>query len=92
MRGLGYSYAQEKKEVLMARMVRLSPIRLKRLYEGLTQVQVAAKVRMGQWRLSQIERGMPPTDEEAAALAKFFQVDAAELFGERQVRTEASYR
>lgn len=74
-------------------MRKISRLRFERLCKGLTQSDVAVLLDLpglSQWKLSQLERGLMPTPEESAALSKFYEVDAGELFERREARGEAS--
>jgi len=55
----------------------LTPLRQLRLAAGLSLSEVARRAKINKGRLSIIERGVPPTDEEAARiLAALRQTDA----------------
>jgi transcriptional regulator with XRE-family HTH domain len=58
----------------------ISPMKIERVRRGLSQVQLWKKTGIPQWRISLIERGLPPKPEEAEKLAGFLEEDASKLF------------
>jgi len=60
----------------------LSKVRAARLDKGLTQMEVVAQCAniLSQYRLSVIERGVPPRGDEAAAISVVLGVPAKDLF------------
>jgi len=57
----------------------LSLIRRLRLERGWKQVDLAKVSGIHQERISLLERGMPPTREEAESLAKIFGIEVNEI-------------
>lgn len=60
----------------------LTKVRYERLNRGLKQVEVVSLTdgKVTQPRLSMIERGFTPREDEAKAIADAFQLDPGELF------------
>ena len=48
----------------------VSPMRLERLKLGITQIDLWTRTGIPQWRISLIERGVPPNPDERRKLAK----------------------
>lgn len=48
----------------------VSPMRLERLKLGITQIDLWTRTGIPQWRISLIERGVPPKPEERQKLAE----------------------
>lgn len=59
----------------------VSPLRIERIKKGKTQIDLWVQTDIPQWRISLIERGIPPRAEEAQKLAEALQVSVSELFG-----------
>jgi transcriptional regulator with XRE-family HTH domain len=60
----------------------LTNLRIERLRAGLRQVDLAEKVRLPQHRISLIERGVAPMQNEAKVLATALGVSVESLFPE----------
>jgi transcriptional regulator with XRE-family HTH domain len=59
-----------------------TPVKIERVKRELTQVALAARSGVPQYRISSIERGAKPHADEATALALVLETTTAELFGE----------
>ena len=55
-------------------------LRIERVKKGLTQCDISMKTGIPQWRLSLLERGIPPLPEEAKKIAETLNADAKILF------------
>ncbi len=64
----------------------VSRLRLERVKQGKTQSDVFLATGIPQWRVSLLERGIPPKDEEARKLARFLKVPSKALFNATAVR------
>jgi len=58
----------------------VSRLRLERVKQGKTQIDIFLATGIPQWRISLLERGIPPKDEEAKKLARVLKVSSKELF------------
>ncbi len=59
-----------------------SPLKVERTRKGKTQTDLWRLTNIPQWRLSLIERGIPPRPEEARKIAEALQVSPSEIFKE----------
>jgi len=55
-------------------------MRLERIKRGMSQTDLFLKTGIPQWRVSLIERGIPPKIEEAKKIAEVFRVNPADFF------------
>jgi transcriptional regulator with XRE-family HTH domain len=58
----------------------VSRLKIERVKRGVTQVDLFLKTGIPAWRVSLIERGIPPRDDEAKKLAEALKVGEEELF------------
>jgi len=58
----------------------VSRLRLERVKQGKTQIDIFLATGIPQWRISLLERGIPPKDEEVEKLAQTLNVPSEELF------------
>ena len=58
----------------------VTALRLERVIKELTQTELSRRTGIPQWRISLVERGKRPTQEEAAALGAVFGVDPSALW------------
>ncbi len=58
----------------------VSRLRLERIKQGKTQIDIFLVTGIPQWRISLLERGISPKDEEAKKLARVLKVPSKELF------------
>jgi transcriptional regulator with XRE-family HTH domain len=61
-------------------MMTVSPLRIERIKRGKTQIDLWVQTGIPQWRISLIERGIPPRPDEARKLAEALQVSPVEIF------------
>jgi len=57
-----------------------TPFKIERVKRELTQAELAAQSGIPQHRISLLERGVRPRDEEVKALADVFKLEANDLF------------
>ncbi len=57
-----------------------SQLKLERVKQGLTQFDFYKKAEIPQWKVSLIERGLQPTQDEAERIARVLGQDIQELF------------
>ncbi len=62
----------------------LTKLRMQRLKAGLRQVDLAERTKLPQHRISLIERGVIPLNDEARALAGVLELSVDELFPNRR--------
>ena len=58
----------------------ISPLRLERIKRGKTQIDLWQETGVPQWRISLIERGIPPKPDEAQKLARALEVLPETIF------------
>ena len=58
----------------------VSKLKIARTQKGLIQIDLWIKSGIPQWRLSLIERGIPPTKKEACKISEVLNVPVEELF------------
>jgi hypothetical protein len=57
----------------------VSPLKIERVRRGLSQFQLWMKTDVPPWRISLIERGLPPKPEEARKLAEALNLSVAAI-------------
>jgi len=55
-------------------------MKIQRITLGKSQQSLAEETGIGQWRISLIERGLPPNPDEAAKIAKALGVNKSDIF------------
>jgi len=58
----------------------VSSLKIKRIKEEVTQVDLWMKTGIPQWRISLIERGIPPRSNEAERIAQALSCQVQEIF------------
>jgi len=57
----------------------ISPMKLERIKRGLSQIDLWMQTGIPQWRISLIERGLPPKPDERRKLAQALRVSEDEI-------------
>lgn len=60
--------------------MKASKMKILRITIGKSQKILEQETGIGQWKISQIERGLPPNPDEAAKIAKALGVNKSNLF------------
>lgn len=58
----------------------VSPMKIERVKKEITQIDIWMKTGIPQWKLSLIERGLPPKPEEARKIAEVLSCQPEDIF------------
>ena len=70
----------------------ISKLKMARIKKELTQIDLWMKCGVPQWRLSLIERGIAPTENEAINIAEALEIPCDKLFADIQLKKIASVK
>jgi DNA-binding XRE family transcriptional regulator len=70
--------------------MKASKMKIQRITMGKSQTSLGEDASMGQWRISLIERGLPPQPNEAALIASALRVRPEDIFPNNKFDVPAS--